>query len=266
VLLLSVTALMAACGGPQTRLDPPAGWPLQWAERSLYHTPNAYIYASSDGAAGEADRFVGRQAQAFRRQHDHDPAKGLLVVTDKGDSPYTEDLLALAKIVAGDAVDQLPEGSLEEAVESKQAMIEATASSLGFSADAVYAVAALPLDREAVSGLIGIPADGDGKETFGWAAGVPTRKASRQVVGAAARKYATEHLGAVLRVVVAPLIPLAVDRAVKELTAQWEETVEEQMKGSGPQVAPHLSARRQEDQFNGEAFEDFTLDDLKPGE
>jgi hypothetical protein len=70
----------------------------------------------------------------------------------------------------------------------------------------------------------------------------------------------------VLRVVVAPLIPLAVDRAVKELTAQWEETVEEQMKGSGPQVAPHLSARRQEDQFNGEAFEDFTLDDLKPGE
>ncbi|MHC4317558.1 MAG: hypothetical protein ACYS1B_03330, partial [Planctomycetota bacterium] len=90
---------MAACGGPQTRLDPPAGWPLQWAERSLYHT---------DGAAGEADRFVGGQARSFRRQHDRDPAKGLVVVTDKGDSPYTEDLLALAKIVAGDAVDQLP--------------------------------------------------------------------------------------------------------------------------------------------------------------
>ncbi|MHC4272804.1 MAG: hypothetical protein ACYSUR_03940, partial [Planctomycetota bacterium] len=137
---------MAACGGPQTRLDPPAGWPLQWAERSLYHTPNAYIYASSDGAAGEADRFVGGQARSFRRQHDRDPAKGLVVVTDKGDSPYTEDLLALAKIVAGDAVDQLPEGALEEAVESKRGMIEATASSLGFSADAVSAVAALPLD------------------------------------------------------------------------------------------------------------------------
>jgi hypothetical protein len=251
---------MAACG-PQVRLDPPAGWPLQWAERSLYHTPNAYIYASSDAAAGEADRFVGGQARVFRRQHDREPAKGLVVITDKGDTPYITDLASLARIVAGDAVDQIPEGSLEEIVESKQAMIEGVASSLGISTDSVYAVAALPLDREAVSGLIGIPAEE--KEAFGWAAGVPTRNASRQVVRSAAKKYAREYLGAVLRIVAAPLIPLAVDRAVKELVAQWEETIDEQMKGADPQLAPHLSARRLEDQFEGEAFEDFKLDDLK---
>jgi hypothetical protein len=260
VLLGGATLLLAACG-PGLTLDPPAGWPQEWADRSLYHTPNAYIYASSDAAAGETDRFLARQAQAFRRQHDREPAKGLVVVTDKGDSPYTEDLLALAKIVAGDAVDQVPEGALEEIVESKQAMIEGVASSLGISTDSVYAVAALPLDREAVSGLIGIPAEE--KEAFGWAAGVPTRKASRQVVGAAARKYAREYLGAVLRIVAAPLLPLAVDRAVKELVAQWAETIDEQMKGADPETAPLLSAQRPEDRFDGEAFEDFSLDDLK---
>ncbi|MHC4101012.1 MAG: hypothetical protein ACYS15_02375 [Planctomycetota bacterium] len=263
LLVVCAAALAAACG-PEITLDPPAGWPQQWADRSLYHTPNGYIYASSNGAAGEADRFVGRQARAFWRQHDRGPAKGLIVVTDKDDEPYTTDLLSLAKIVAGDAVDQLPEGSLEEVVESKQAMVEDIASSLGFSTNAVCAVAALPLDREAVSGLIGIPADE--KETFGWAAAVPTRDASRQVVQSAAKKYARDHLGLLLRVAVTPLIPLAVDRAVKELVAQWEETIDEQMKGADAQVAVLLSARRPEDPLDSGAFEDFTLDDLKPVE
>ncbi|MHC4416938.1 MAG: hypothetical protein ACYS0G_16850, partial [Planctomycetota bacterium] len=176
---LCAAALATGCG-PQTRLDPPAGWPQQWADRSLYHTPNGYIYASSDGAAGEADRFVGQQARVFRQRHDRGPAKGLVVVTDKDDEPYTTDLLSLAKIVAGDMINQVPEERLEDAIESKRLMIEETASSLGFSANAVCAVAALPLDRETVSGLIGIPADEN--DTFGWAAAVPTRKASRQVV------------------------------------------------------------------------------------
>jgi hypothetical protein len=263
VLAVCAAALASGCG-PKVTLDTPAGWPQEWADRSLYHTPNGYIYASSDGAAGEADRFVGRQAQVFRQQHDRGPEKGLVVVTDKNDTPYTTDLLSLAKIIAGDAVDQVPEGTLEEMVESKEKMIEGIASSLGFSEHAVCAVAALPLDREAASALIGIPADE--KDAFGWAAAVPTRDASREVVRAAARKYAREYLGAVLRIVAAPLIPLAVDRAVKELGAQWEETIDEQMKGADPQLAPILSARKHEDQFDGESFEDFTLDDLKPGE
>ncbi|MHC4142986.1 MAG: hypothetical protein ACYSUF_14360 [Planctomycetota bacterium] len=251
-LMLAVCAAALASGcGPKVTLDTPAGWPQEWADRSLYHTPNGYIYASSDGAAGEADRFVGRQAQVFRRHHDRGPAKGLVVVTDKDDTPYTTDLLSLAKIIAGDAVDQVPEGTLEEMVESKEEMIEGIASSLGFSEHAVCAVAALPLDREAVSGLIGITADEN--DSFGWAAAVPTRNASREVVRAAARKYAKEHLGAVLRVVVSPLIPLAVDRAVKELAEQWEETIDEQMKGADPQLASPPAGWRPEDQRHFEA-------------
>jgi hypothetical protein len=260
VLLGFATLLVAACG-PQTRLDPPAGWPLQWAERSLYHTPNGYIYASSDAAAGELDRFVGRQARMFRQQHDRDPAKGLIVVTDRNDRPYAADLLSLAKIVAADGIDEVPEGSLEEVVESKRMMIEETVSSLGFSANVICSVAALPLDRQAVSGLIGIPAEE--KDTFGWAAALPTRSASRQAVRSTARLYAREYLGAVLRIVAAPLIPLAVDMAIKELVAQWEETIDEQMQGADPQLAPIPADRRQEPGRRFDRFEDFTLDDLE---
>jgi hypothetical protein len=260
VAALGLAAVAAGCG-PQTLLGPPAAWPQRWADRSLYHTPHAYIYASSDAAAGEVDRFVARQAQRFRQQHGREPATGLVVVTDKNDEPYAEDLVSLAGIVAADVDDRGPEGSLEEVVEGNQAVIEGLASSFGVSADMVCAVAALPLDRQAASGLIGIPAEED--QTFGWAAGLPTRSASRQAVGSAARKYSKMFLGAVLRVVVAPLMPLAVDRAMKELVVQWEETIDEQMLAADPQLAPLLSARRHETRSYGEGFDDFTLDDLK---
>jgi hypothetical protein len=239
VLGLWAAALAAGCG-PQTRLDPPAGWPLQWADRSLYHTPNAYVYASSDAAAGEVDRFVGAQAHVFRQQHGRDPAKGLVVATDKNDQPYTTDLLSLAKIIAGDAVEQDGDESLEDFVESKQQMIEGVVSELGFSVNVVCQVAALPLDREEMSGLIGIPADAN--DTFGWAAAVPTRRASRQAVHSAARKYAKEYLGVVARIAVTPLIPFAVNMAVKELVQQWEETIGERMQEAEPASGGHNDA------------------------
>ena len=120
------------------------------------------------------------------------------------------------------------------------------------------------LDREAVGGLIGIPADE--QDAFGWAAAMPTRNASRQVVRSTARKYARQYLGVLLRVAVAPLMPLAVDRAVKELVAQWEETIAEQMQKADPQLAPIPAGGRQEDPRHFEKFEDFTVDDLERGE
>ena len=82
----------------------------------------------------------------------------------------------------------------------------------------------------------------------------------------AAWKYSRENLGAMLRIAVAPLIPLAVDRAVKELAAQWEETIDEQMQGADPQLASPLAGRRQEPERGFDAFEDFSVDDLKRGE
>ena len=254
---------MAACG-PEIRLDPPAGWPQQWADRSLYHTPNAYIYASGNAAAGEADRFVDQRAQRFRRRYGRAPAKGLVIVTDKGDEALTPDLGSLAAIVAGEEVGLELEGLSEEEVERQLLLLEGIASSAGVDVSIVSFVEALPLGRQEMSSLIEIPADGT--EAFGWAAAVPTRSASRDAVRTHARKLVKQHLGFFGAIAVAPFMPFGVDMAVKALAEDWEETIDEQMQGADPQLAPILSARKHEDQFDGEAFEDFTLDDLKRAE
>jgi hypothetical protein len=251
---------MAACG-PEMRLDPPQDWPQQWAQRSLYHTPNAYIYASGDAAAGEADRIVGRRAERFRQQYGRAPTKGLVIVTDKGDDALTPDLGSLVTIVAGDEIGFEVEGLSEDATERELLLIEKVASSVGVDVRLVSFVAALPLGRQEMSNLIEIPADGT--EAFGWAAAVPTRSASRHAVRKQAGKLVKQHLGFFGSIVVAPLMPLAVDRAVKELVANWEETIDDQMQGADPQLAPLQATRRHEDQQDFEAFEDFTLDDLK---
>jgi hypothetical protein len=254
---------MAACG-PEVRLDPPAGWPPQWADRSLYHTPNAYIYASGNAAAGEADRFVDQRAQRFRQQYGRAPAKGLVIVTDKGDDTFTPDLGSLVTIVAGEEVGLELEGLSEEAVEHQLLLIEGIASSVGVDVSVVCFVAALPLGPQEMSSLIEIPADGT--EAFGWAAAVPTRSASRDAVRTHARKLVKQHLGFIGAIAVAPFMPLAVDMAVKALVEDWEDTIDEQMLEADQEIAPILAGQRQEDQRHFEAFEEFTVDDLKPGE
>jgi len=260
---LCAAALASGCG-PKVTLDAPAGWPQQWADRSLYHTPNAYIYASGDGAAGEADRFVDQRAKRFHQQHGRDPAKGLVIVTDKGDDAFAPDLGSLVTILAGEEVDLEIEGLSEQEVEHQLLALEGIASSVGVDVSVVCFVAALPLGRQEMSNLIEIPADGT--EAFGWAAAVPTRSASRDAVRTHAKKLARQYLGFLGSIAAAPFMPFAVDMAVKALVEDWEDTIDEQMQGADPQLAPFLAGQRQEDQQHFEAFEDFTVDDLKPGE
>jgi hypothetical protein len=255
-----VAAVLAAGCGPAVRLDPPAGWPQHWAERSLYHTPNAYVYAGSDAAAGEVDRLVEQRAERFREQYGREPAKGLLIVTGKNDEPFTADLRSLMTIVDGEGISPVAVERSEDAGEHEQLILEGLASALGVDVSLVYLVAALPLDPAEMRDLIGIPADQT--DTFGWAAAVPTRNAARGAVRSQARRFAKNYLGFFGRIVAAPLLPLAVDRASKELLVQWEETIDEQLQGADPQLAPILPDRQQELGHRFDGFEDFTLEDL----
>jgi hypothetical protein len=264
-LAFGLTAAVLAAGcGPAVRLDPPAGWPQRWAERSLYHTPTAYVYAGSDAAAGEVDRLVGGRAQWFQQQYGREPAKGLVIVTRKGDEPLTSDLASLVTIVAGETPELGTDEWSDGDVENGLSMLEGLASSLGVDVSLVCHVAVLPLGRAEMSDLIGIPADQ--ADAFGWVAAVPTRSAARGAVGTQARRLVKEHLGFFGGIAAAALMPLAVDMALKALVEQWEETIDERMQGADPQLAPILAARRQEEQRPFEAFEDLTADDLKQGQ
>ena len=68
-LALLGTVLVAsqlACA-PTKLLDPPAGWPVEWKSRKLFNTPNAYIYAGNDAAAGQVDEIAARVNREFSR-------------------------------------------------------------------------------------------------------------------------------------------------------------------------------------------------------
>lgn len=89
-------APLAGCA-PSVILAPPAEWPAQWHGRRLYNTPRALIYASSDAAAGEADRLTNDIANQHDLPAPNEPAnaKGLIVVTDRGDAPIFDDFQQL---------------------------------------------------------------------------------------------------------------------------------------------------------------------------
>jgi hypothetical protein len=86
LLFAAVAFLISATIGcaPAVRLPAPPGWPAEISGRRLYNTPNTYIYASNDAAAGEADRVV-QSAVAELSARGGAFAKGVVMVTDIGD-------------------------------------------------------------------------------------------------------------------------------------------------------------------------------------
>lgn len=88
--------VFAGCGPrpPKVVLDAPGGMPRDLAGRQLFHTPQAYIYARSDLAAGEVDRMVKDVATYIEREHDRELGKGLVIVMDPQDAPIAATLEA----------------------------------------------------------------------------------------------------------------------------------------------------------------------------
>lgn len=86
--------IAAGCGPqpPKVLLDTPENVPAEYNGRKLYHTPQAYVYARSDEAAGEADRWVIDVKKYIKRNYQRELEKGLVVVMDPGDPPVVQTL------------------------------------------------------------------------------------------------------------------------------------------------------------------------------
>lgn len=75
-------------------MEKPADLPAECQGRRFYHTPQAYIYASSPAAAGEIDRLILSVASQLPASRGTPAPKGLIIVTDVGDnSPFDVDTL-----------------------------------------------------------------------------------------------------------------------------------------------------------------------------
>lgn len=101
----SLILLMSICAGcgprpPKVLLDSPAEMPADLGEKKLFHTPQAYIYARDELAAGEMDRMVKDVASYVKRKHGRELGKGLVLIMDPKDAPIAstiEDQLVLER-------------------------------------------------------------------------------------------------------------------------------------------------------------------------
>jgi hypothetical protein len=104
-LFLLAAALLpggSGCGParPKVLLESPAEYPDNWADRQLYHTPQGYIYARSETAAGEADEWLKEVKGYIKRKYKSELGKGVVVVMEPADEPVArtlEDELALER-------------------------------------------------------------------------------------------------------------------------------------------------------------------------
>jgi len=84
----------AGCGpaAPKVVLDSPPEVPATWRSKKLFHTPNAYIYARDELAAGEADRWVREVHDYVARGYKGNLDKGVVLVMEPDDSPVAATL------------------------------------------------------------------------------------------------------------------------------------------------------------------------------
>lgn len=100
--VIVAVSIMAGCGPkpPSVLLETPAQLPADLGEKKLFHTPQAYIYARDELAAGEMDRMVKDVASYVKRKHGRELGKGLVLIMDPKDAPIAatiEDQLVLER-------------------------------------------------------------------------------------------------------------------------------------------------------------------------
>ena len=174
LMVMAILSLTATGCAPRVLTNTAAHWPREWAGRTLYDTPNAYVYASSASNALEVDRLAASAAKRFRSQTDGRATKGLLVVTDIGDPPLIADLTELITMIdtdgkLGDSPEAIAAAASEEVAET-----EAKLSEMGLPVEFLFNSITLPLTPDYLSGSLGLPKAA--ADSVVWAASVPTKR------------------------------------------------------------------------------------------
>jgi hypothetical protein len=95
-----VATISVGCGpaAPKVVLERPTGFSTSWHGKPLFHTPNGYIYAKDEMAAGEADRFVTETAGYVKRKYGRDLEKGVVLLLESDDRSLASSLEELERI------------------------------------------------------------------------------------------------------------------------------------------------------------------------
>lgn len=207
-ILLMAIAILPGCA-PAVLLDNPPDWPGDWAGRRLFNTPDAFIYAADDLAAGETDRLVRTVVEDFRNQTQREASKGLILVTGEGDPPLVTDarvwfeITELSKAISGNKPTPT-----EEELNRGWAEFEQQCAELGVGAGTLLGMLPYQVAVEQFDALFAFPGGMPGGAE--WAVVLPTRrmirKCNKAVIKATLEK---EGIGTVAQVVMAPVLAMA---------------------------------------------------------
>ncbi len=206
-LALLGTVLVAsqlACA-PVKLLDPPAGWPVEWKNRKLFNTPNAYIYARNDAAAGQVDEIAARVNREFQKRTDGRLVKGLLLVNDLGEHPVIADHETYTKLMLNRSAGIRNQALTDAQLETQYARIRQTMADRGTQAEMELLMTPVSLSRTDLTLMLGF--DSNVSDSAAWSAVISTSAlieyANRENMQS---ELHNRKIGLVLQVPLAPII------------------------------------------------------------
>lgn len=204
LLVVVIIAGQFACA-PSKLLDPPAGWPVEWKNRKLYNTPNAYIYARNDAAAGQADALAERVIHEFSKRTGGRSVKGLLLVNDLDEEPVVPDHKTYCNLMLSKAAAGRGQTLSAEELEERYGKIRQAMAEQGTDAEMELMMTPISLDRSDLSDTLGL--ERTVSESVDWAAAISTEalieEANRKNMQA---ELKNREIGLVLQMPLAPII------------------------------------------------------------
>ncbi len=190
---------------PAKLLDPPTGWPIEWKNRKLYNTPNAYIYARNDSAAGQADALAERVTHEFSKRTGGRSVKGLLLVNDLDEEPVVPDHKTYCNLMLSKAAAGRGQTLSAEELEERYGKIRQAMAEQGTDAEMELMMTPISLDRSDLSDTLGL--ERTVSESVDWAAAISTEalieEANRKNMQA---ELKNREIGLVLQMPLAPII------------------------------------------------------------
>ena len=205
-------ALLGAvlCGGqlacaPVKLLDPPAGWPVEWKNRKLFNTPNAYIYAGNAATAGQVDEIAARVNREFQTRTDGRLVKGLLLVNDVDEEPIIADHQTYTKLMLNRSASARNQALTDAQLEAQYARIRQTMADRGTQAEMELLMTPVSLGRLDLTRMLGF--ESNVSDAVAWSVVISTsaliEHANRENMQS---ELHSRKIGLVLQVPLAPII------------------------------------------------------------
>ena len=253
VMLIVVVVLGAAACTHLRAETAPSGWPEVWEGRRLVRADDAWVYATTRGAAEDGASLVAGAARDYRSVTGKAAPLAVLIVTDDGEATPMTRLAALTLPELPEAPAGLDsEGARDVAAAREQAAKQVELVRTGVDEMSRCCAVALTDEKRGLVPTLPAAVSGAGYPVVL----VPTKRA---IEGAVSRfmdqAVKASDMGAVARVLAAPMISWARAKVVRSLKAAAEISVLEALAGAGAErltgeqqaaLETHLKRRRAE--------------------